>query len=229
MSIATEIQRLQTAKENIRTAIEEKGVEVGDGLIDTYAEKIGEISVDGGNDNYYDTFWDTFQNNGNRRVYFEGFRRGWTDENYNPKYPIVTDDSGNTNAYDMFIYNTNITDTKVDIDISQSKTTRSLFMSCTKLVTIRKIITSKNVTSYLSDFANCTALENIVFEGVIGCAISFSSSSKLSDASVQSIIDHLADLTGQTAQTLTFHKTVGDKLTDTQKATITAKNWTLAY
>ena len=39
MSIATEIQRLQTAKADIRTAIEEKGVEVGDGLIDTYAEK----------------------------------------------------------------------------------------------------------------------------------------------------------------------------------------------
>ena len=228
MSIATEIQRLQTAKENIKTAIEEKGVEVGNGTIDTYAEKIGEISV-GGGDTYYDTFWDIFQDNGNRRVYFECFRRGWTDENYNPKYPIVTDASGNTNAYDIFIYNNNITDTKVDIDISQSKSTRSLFMSCTKLVTIRKIITSKNVTSYVSCFANCYALENITFEGVIGCAISFSSSSKLSDASVQSIIDHLADLTGQTAQTLTFHKTVGDKLTDTQKATITAKNWTLAY
>jgi hypothetical protein len=48
MSIATEIQRLQTAKENIKTAIEEKGVEVGEGLIDTYAEKIKEISSGGG-------------------------------------------------------------------------------------------------------------------------------------------------------------------------------------
>lgn len=44
MSIATEIQRLQTAKADIKTAIEEKGVEVGNGLIDTYAEKIKEIS-----------------------------------------------------------------------------------------------------------------------------------------------------------------------------------------
>lgn len=227
MSIATEIQRLQTAKVDIKTAIEEKGVEVGNGTIDTYAEKIGEIEV--GGDNYYDTFWDTFQDYGNRGIYFECFKVGWADENYNPKYPIVTSDSGNTNAYDIFAYNGNITDTKVDIDISKSKATRSLFMSCTKLVTIRKIITSEKVISYTSCFTNCTNLENITFEGEIGYNISFSSSSKLSDASIQNIIDHLADLTGGTTQTLTFHKTVGDKLTDTQKATITAKNWTLAY
>ena len=46
---------------------------------------------------------------------------------------------------------------------------------------------------------------------------------------IQSIIDGLADLTGGTAQTLTLHATVGSKLTDEQKATITAKNWTLVY
>ncbi|MEE0899241.1 MAG: hypothetical protein U0L88_16660, partial [Acutalibacteraceae bacterium] len=50
MSIATEIQRLQTAKADIKSAIEEKGVEVGEGTIDTYAEKIGEISSGGGID-----------------------------------------------------------------------------------------------------------------------------------------------------------------------------------
>ena len=48
MSIATEIQRLETAKSDIKTAIEEKGVEVGDGTIDTFADKIREITVGGG-------------------------------------------------------------------------------------------------------------------------------------------------------------------------------------
>ena len=47
MSIAQEIQRLQTSKANIKAAIEGKGVTVGDGTIDTYAEKISEISVGG--------------------------------------------------------------------------------------------------------------------------------------------------------------------------------------
>lgn len=44
MSIATEIQRIQNAKSSIKTAIENKGVVVGDGTIDTYAAKIDEIS-----------------------------------------------------------------------------------------------------------------------------------------------------------------------------------------
>ena len=46
MSIDLEIQRLQTAKADIKTAIEEKGVQVGDGLIDTYAEKISEKAAE---------------------------------------------------------------------------------------------------------------------------------------------------------------------------------------
>jgi hypothetical protein len=50
MSIANEILRLQTAKADIKTAIENKGVMVGDGTIDTYAEKINEIS--GGEGDY---------------------------------------------------------------------------------------------------------------------------------------------------------------------------------
>lgn len=48
MSVANEIQRLQSAKANIKSAIEEKGVTVGDGTIDTYAEKISQISSGGG-------------------------------------------------------------------------------------------------------------------------------------------------------------------------------------
>lgn len=45
MSIATQIQRLQFAKEDIKTAIENKGVSVGDGLINTYADKIRQIEL----------------------------------------------------------------------------------------------------------------------------------------------------------------------------------------
>lgn len=50
MSIAQEIQRLQSAKADIKSAIEQKGVTVGDGTIDTYADKIGEISSGGSSD-----------------------------------------------------------------------------------------------------------------------------------------------------------------------------------
>lgn len=66
-------------------------------------------------------------------------------------------------------------------------------------------------------------------EGTLNVGIAFTNCQKLSDASIQSIIDGLADLTGATAQTLTFHATVGTKLTQAQKDAISAKNWTLAY
>ena len=62
MSIANEIQRIQSAKAGIKSAVEEKGVTVGDGTIDTYAEKIAEISGGGSGKNYVEgtvTFADT--------------------------------------------------------------------------------------------------------------------------------------------------------------------------
>lgn len=48
MSVYSEIARIKAAKEAIRAAIEEKGVSVGDGTLDSYADKIGEIPAGGG-------------------------------------------------------------------------------------------------------------------------------------------------------------------------------------
>ena len=45
MSIASEIKRLQDAKSSIKASIENKGVVVGEGTIDTYASKIDEITM----------------------------------------------------------------------------------------------------------------------------------------------------------------------------------------
>ena len=86
-------------------------------------------------------------------------------------------------------------------------------------------------TSVFSNtFWDCNALEDIeIVTGTIKISISFAYSPLLTDASIQSIIDGLADLTGATAQTITFHKDVGAKLTDAQKTAIALKNWTLAY
>ena len=50
MSVATEIERLQSAKASIKASIENKGVTVGDVRIDEYANKIDEIQAGGGDD-----------------------------------------------------------------------------------------------------------------------------------------------------------------------------------
>lgn len=47
MSIATDITRITNAKTAIKAAIEEKGVSVGDGKIDSFAEKIAQIATGG--------------------------------------------------------------------------------------------------------------------------------------------------------------------------------------
>lgn len=47
MAIADQITRIKNAKSAIKTAIEGKGVTVGDGTIDTYAEKINQIQHGG--------------------------------------------------------------------------------------------------------------------------------------------------------------------------------------
>lgn len=76
-------------------------------------------------------------------------------------------------------------------------------------------------------FLGATALEEIrIKKETLYYSISFASCSKLSDASIQSIIDGLA--TVETSQTLTLHADVKSKLTENQIVQITSKNWTLA-
>ena len=73
----------------------------------------------------------------------------------------------------------------------------------------------------------CKSLVTVSFvENSIPFSLSFAQSPLLSDESIQSIINGLA--TVETAQTLTLHADVKAKLTESQIAQITSKNWTLA-
>lgn len=83
-------------------------------------------------------------------------------------------------------------------------------------------------TGTINDFWCCNNLEEVRFKkGCASVSVSIPHSSKLSDASIQSIIDALVDLTGATTQTITFHSDVTTKLTDAQLTQITSKNWNL--
>lgn len=183
--------------------------------------------VEAGKKTEYDAFWDAYQQMGNRTNYRYAFysqnNNVWDDKLYNPKYPITAlDNYGGDSMYQ----NAPLTDTKVDIEIGVNAS--YTFISCYSLKTIRKLIVSENTTFYRW-FDGCEALENVTFEGTIAGDISFASSLRLTNASVQSIIDHLKDFTGQTGKTLTLHAYVGREVTEAQKAAITAKNWTLVY
>lgn len=88
---------------------------------------------------------------------------------------------------------------------------------------------AKSSSSLQNTFANCTQLVEIrIKENTIKISFSIPQTQVLSADSVQSIINGLADMTEQTAPTLTLNTVVKQKMTETQIAEITAKNWTLA-
>ena len=115
------------------------------------------------------------------------------------------------------------------LDLRKVTTIQNMFIYSSAIVEIGEM-EIPNVTNATNAFNGCSALERISFvPGCIKVSIGFPTSNLLDDPSIQSIIDGLADLTGETQQTLTFHATVGGKLTEDQKAQIAAKNWNLVY
>lgn len=166
-------------------------------------------AYDAGKQAEYDRFWDNLQQNGNRTNYTYAFyQKAWTDEIYNPKYPINIE-QGNG------VYNLSaITDTKVPIDITNCSSNGQVFQYAQKMKTIRKLIIGENSVVPSALFGGCSALENITIEGVIVKSINFQWSTKLSRSSIESIIFHLSLSVGKT---LTLSKTAVDKAFETSE------------
>ena len=132
-----------------------------------------------------------------------------------------------TSMSEMFYYNRGTTELFVNFDTSHVV---SFYCMCERygpLHTIHGVLDLSSTTENLGTAFNCQSLANITFKaGTIRYSISFINSGRLSNDSIQSIIDGLAQVT--TAQTLTLHATVKAKLTEEQIATINEKGWTLA-
>lgn len=144
MSIATEIQRLQEAKADIKAAIEEKGVEVGNELIDGYADKVDAVydkGVSDGKKSQYDEFWDTFQCNGQRNWYDYAFANitgnngrvymNWNENNLKPKYPIKPVNTENQNyvfgGIEIEDFKKHCEDNNIVIDLSECENLNNFF------------------------------------------------------------------------------------------------------
>jgi hypothetical protein len=102
------------------------------------------------------------------------------------------------------------------------------FYNARKLREIKGMFDFSEKPSVGNIFLTTPALEELrIKEKTLHGSMTLSSSPLLSDASIQSIIDGLADLADQTSQKVSFHSTVLAKLTDGQLEQITAKNWTI--
>ena len=105
----------------------------------------------------------------------------------------------------------------------------STFNGATKLERINGVMDLSLAGNISGMFQRCNSLIDVRFnEKSIKKSITFSDSANLSDESIQSIIDGLTDLTGQTSQSLSVHGDVFNRMTAEQKSSIANKNWTLS-
>ena len=222
-------------------------------LADT-VDKVYEAGIESGKQTEHDRFWDAYQQNGNLTNYENGFGgRGWTAETFKPKYNMqpttaymmfrsfggsvdlvehlktlgITLDFSNCTNFQYFFQWSNITRIG-EVDIRQAKaSTTAMFAYALSLHTIDLLKVAETNTT-MNIFDSCSALQNIAIEGVIAASIGFQGSSKLSDASVDSIIAALQDRNGTSTLTFAVHRDVYARMVASGKdALVTAKNWTL--
>lgn len=204
----------------------------------------------------YDRFWDAFQWNGTRTDYryaFAGF--GWTTDNFRPKYPIaptgaaghmfnsnqikdlrahmetygiVVDTSAATNCEQFFMGS--IVETYGVLDASACANLNYLLYNAKQMRSITKIIIKNDGSQTVSSFAlNCNALVDVTIEGVFGqTGLSFQQSTKLSKASITSVVNALSSTTS--GLSVTFSKTAVNAAFTTAEWTAlaaTKSNWTI--
>lgn len=221
---------------------------------DHYLQEGTLIGIEQGKQAEYERFWDNVPD-GIDRYTFAG--DAWTAETFRPnkritcrsghpqyafarhnyhgtpydmvehlaKYGGSLDISAAQNG-DFLFYQANISRLPA-LNMAKFARYNNTFNGCGSLATI-DLLTLSPTAAFTSTFTGCTSLANITIDGEIGKDISFADSPLLTTASVQSVIDHLKDLTGATAQTLTIHADVKANLTEEQLATITGKNWSVA-
>lgn len=204
------------------------------------------VTAKGGAGDYYDTFWDAYQNNGNPvlgEYMFAGNR--WTDDIFKPKYDIVvtngmhlfsgtalTDiiallknagvvfDFSKSTSTSYLIQNSNSVTTCPTVDCTSRRSMNYFIIGCGGLRVVEKVILKSDGSQTFTDnysFNNLPALEEIRFEGVIGQnGFNMQWSTKLSRESIGSIVNALSDTTSGLAVTLS--KTA-------KEAAFTAEEW----
>lgn len=199
----------------IATAIREKTGGDKTYKVSQMDEGVNEV-YEAGKKAEYDAFWDSFQKNGNRTEYYYAFE-GWDEKSFVPKYDIRPKNApyafqGITGIVDLEQW---LNDLGVVLDLSQCVATTDMFVRakfevlgildfsnannlnylfthCSNLKTIKKLVMPTKRINFLGTFNGCYALENIIIEGEIQGDIDFQYSTKLTKASIESIMSHLS-------------------------------------
>ena len=142
---------------------------------------------------------------------------------------VTLDTSGATGMYRTFHFSAVTTIPTLDLRNCTSPC-EDTFYFCRHLHTIEKIILpSEENQAFYSTFGECTALENITFEGVIGNGFNMQWSTLLSRASIENIIGALS--TTASGRKITLSQTAVNNAFTTAEWTAlvnTRPNWTVA-
>ena len=202
----------------------------------------------------WNAFWDALQQNGARTDYGNCFRR-WSDSMLKPKYNItvkgngalmftsstitnmkklledcgvVLDLSGATSLGETFAYNTKLTRLPY-LNLNSCTNASYMASGCRALCEIEGIHVGATSQNWTGSFTGCTSLEKVIFSGTIVTNIGFPDSTKLSKASMKSIVSCLSD--SVSGKTVTFHSTAKvNAFTDEEWAALiaTKPNWTFS-
>lgn len=180
---------------------------------------------DAGKQAEYDAFWDTYQRNGIGLSYLYMFSGGgWRDAIYNPKYPIKILYNCN-----YMYFNSNITNTKVSIDISGLTSNLMYMFASSKIETIPLLIVDEATAYGNTIFNACASLINLTIQGTIAKkGLDLQWSTNLSRASIISVINALSTTTS--GLSVTFSKTAKEAaFTDDEWAVLiaTKPNWAI--
>lgn len=216
-------------------------------------EKVDEV-FQAGEKSEYDKFWDTYQENGQKKDYsiYRGAFAGpvWTDDLFKPKYPMHVNDAA------MMFRQTGISDlTKagVALDFSKAKGFNYAFAYSETLAKLPVIDLSsatntsnafgdgkfKDLSLIVSEATPITtmltgtkALENLTIIGVIGTNNPrFDYSTVLTHDSLLSVLNALKDYSGDTSGTVwtvTLGATNLAKLSEDEIGIAEEKGWVLA-
>ena len=240
MSIAEKLQTIAENEQRVYDAGYAKGQAEGGDTTAAYDE-----GFEAGKKAEYDAFWDEYQQNGNRTNYIFGFAGiCWNVSTLKPKYDLkiaradymfastvglvgvdltnhfekcgIAFDTSNCTNFNTFLrYESPLR--IPTLDTRKTDNLNSTFVNCSVKI-VDKIILRNDGSQILTNiFAYSNAyLEEVIFEGVIGCNLSMNVSEVLSKASITSIINALSTTTS--GLTVTLYKTAVDNA-------FTAEEW----
>jgi hypothetical protein len=231
-TLETNIRQVNSDFQAIKSKIIESGVEVPEGTKTMdYAVKVGEV-FEAGKKAEYDEVWDdskaeydyvcrfagrywsdyTFKPKYDLKLQYN-CQRCFTNTRIVDLKKCI-DDAGvtfstkyMTTGQMLFYYSNQLTRVPT-LDLSDCTaseyTTEGIFQECRSLVTIEKLIISEGTKfKFSNSFLNCHNLENLVIEGTLGTTgLNLQWSTKLSKASITSIINCLSSTTSGLSITL---------------------------